>query len=417
MKNITIFVVVTIKSMIKRDAYLQKIEPFVNKPLIKILTGIRRSGKSTVLKLLKDELLLSGVSEEQIIIINFESIVYSDICTAVKLYEYISDRIEPSKKYYLLLDEIQEVSQWEKAINSLIVDYDTDIYLTGSNSHLLSSELATYLAGRYVEIAVYTLSFMEYLDFKKKYFHDSISDRKDLFVSYLRMGGFPVIHTADYTEETAYKIVYDIYSSVILRDTVQRYKIRDVELLERVVRYALDSIGSTFSGKNVADYFKNQQRKTDINTIYNYLKALEGAFILYRVPRYDIRGKEILKTQEKYYVSDVSLLYATMGYRDRMISGILENIVFLELIRRGYRVYVGKLYTKEIDFIAEKQSERIYIQVAYKLDSEQTIEREFSNLLEIDDQYPKYVISMDDFWRDTINGVQHIHISDFLLNN
>jgi len=403
--------------MIKRDAYLQKIKPFINKPLIKILTGIRRSGKSTVLKLLKDELLSSGVSEEQIITINFESIIYSEICTAVKLYEYLSIRIKPSKKYYLLLDEIQEVHQWEKTINSLMVDYDTDIYLTGSNSHLLSSELATYLAGRYVEIAVYTLSFREYLDFRKNYFPDSISDGKESFISYLRMGGFPVVHTADYEDEIAYKIVYDIYSSVILRDTVQRYKIRDIELLERVVRYALDSIGSTFSGKNVADYFKSQQRKTDINTIYNYLNALEGAFILYRVPRYDIKGKEILKTQEKYYVSDVSLLYATMGYRDRMISGVLENIVFLELKRRGYKVYVGKLYAKEIDFVAEKQSEKIYIQVTYKLDSEQTIEREFSNLLEIDDQYPKYVISMDDFWKDTINGVQHIHISDFLLSS
>ena len=403
--------------MIKRNNYLKQIEPFINKPLIKILSGIRRSGKSTVLKLLKDELISSGVSDEQIIMINFESIVYSEICTAVKLYEYIKGQIKHSIKYYLLLDEIQEVTQWEKAVNSLMVDFDTDIYLTGSNSHLLSSELATYLTGRYVEIEVNPLSFREYLDFRKKYSHDTVSDRKELFKSYLRMGGFPVIHTADYTEESAYKIVYDIYSSVILRDTVQRYKIRDIELLERVVRYAFDSIGSKFSGKNVADYFKNQQRKTDINTIYNYLKALEGAFILYRVPRYDIKGKEILKTQEKYYLSDISLLYATMGYRDRMISGILENIVYLELKRRGYNVYVGKLYTKEIDFVAEKQSEKIYIQVTYKLDSEQTVEREFANLLEIDDQYPKYVVSMDDFWKDTIDGVKHIHISDFLLND
>jgi len=403
--------------MIKRDSYLQQIKPFINKPLIKILSGIRRSGKSTVLILLKDELISSGVSTEQIIMINFESIVYSEICTAVKLYEYIKSQIKNATKYYLLLDEIQEVNKWEKAINSLMVDFDTDIYLTGSNSHLLSSELSTYLTGRYIEIAVSTFSFREYLGFRKKYSPDMVSDRKELFKSYLRKGGFPVIHIADYAEESAYKIVYDIYSSVILRDTVQRYKIRDIELLERVVRYAFDNIGSTFSGKSVADYFKNQQRKTDINTIYNYLNALEGAFILYRVPRYDIRGKEILKTQEKYYLSDVSLLYATMGYRDRMISGILENIVYLELKRRGYNVYVGKLYSKEIDFIAEKQAEKIYIQVTYKLDSEQTVEREFSNLLEIDDQYPKYVVSMDDFWKDTIDGVQHMHISDFLLSD
>lgn len=230
------------------------------------------------------------------------------------------------------------------------------------------------------------------------------------------MGGFPVIHTVNYDEETTYKVVRDIYSSVILRDTVQRYKIREVELLERVIRYAFDNIGSPFSGKNVADYFKNQQRKTDINTIYNYLDALEGVFILYRVPRYDIKGKEILKTQEKFYAGDVSLVYATMGYRDRMISGILENIVFLELKRRGYRVYIGKLDNKEIDFIAEKLGEKIYIQVAYKLESKQTIDREFSPLLAVDDHYPKYVITMDNFWKDSIEGIRHLYIADFLLS-
>jgi len=297
-----------------------------------------------------------------------------------------------------------------------LVDFDTDIYLTGSNSHLLSSELATYLAGRYVEIPVYTLSFREYLNFRKHYFPEE-KTHTNPFTDYLRKGGFPVIHTVNYTEETVYKVVRDIYSSVILRDTVQRYKIREVELLERVIRYAFDNIGNTFSGKNVADYFRNQQRKTDINTIYNYLHALEGAFILYRVPRYDIKGKEILKTQEKFYASDVSLVYATMGYRDRMISGILENIVFLELKRRGYQVYIGKLDNKEIDFIAEKQGGKIYIQVAYKLESKQTVEREFFPLLAVDDHYPKYVVTMDDFWKDTIDGVRHLYITDFLLSD
>lgn len=202
---------------------------------------------------------------------------------------------------------------------------------------------------------------------------------------------------------------------MILRDTVQRYKIRDIELLERVIKYAIDNIGNTFSGKNVADYFKNQQRKIDINTVYNYLNALEGAFILHRVPRYDIRGKEILKTQEKFYVSDISIIYALMGYRDRMIAGILENIVFLELKRRGYNVYVGKLDNTEIDFVATKQNEKIYIQVAYKLDNEQTVKREFGNLLSINDQYPKYVVTMDDFWKDSIEGIQHAYIADWLL--
>jgi len=401
--------------MISRPVYIQQLKKFIDKPQIKIITGIRRSGKSTVLSLLREELLNMGVKEEQVIPINFESFAFSELSTAQNLYKYVQEKIQLAQRYYLLLDEIQEVQGWEKAVNSFLVDFDVDIYLTGSNSHLLSSELATYLAGRYVEIPVFTISYKEFLNFRQHYFPDEKMPDNP-FVHYLRMGGFPVIHTVNYDEETAYKVVRDIYSSVILRDTIQRYKIRDVELLERVVKYAFDNIGNTFSGKNVADYFKNQQRKVDINTIYNYLNALEGAFILYRVPRYDIKGKEVLKTQEKFYVSDISLIYATMGFRDRMISGILENVVFLELKRRGYQVYVGKSDTREIDFIAEKQGERIYLQVAYKLESQQTADREFSPLLNINDQYPKYVVTMDDFWKDSIEGVKHLYISDFLLS-
>lgn len=399
--------------MIFRPSYIDDIIPFIDKPQIKIITGIRRSGKSFVLRLLKEELLQRGVQEEQIITINFESFAFIELTKAQKLYEFVKEKIKHSHKYYLLLDEIQEVEEWEKAVNSFIVDFDVDIYLTGSNSHLLSSELATYLAGRYVEIPVFTLSYKEFLDFRHHYFKEE--NTANSFVQYLRFGGFPVIHTANYPDETAYKVVYDIYSSVILRDTVQRYKIRDIELLERVIKYAFDNIGNTFSGKNVADFFKSQQRKVDVNTVYNYLNALEGAFVLYRVPRYDIKGKEILKTQEKFYVSDVSIIYALMGYRDRMISGILENIVFLELKRRGYNVYIGKLDTTEIDFVAEKRNEKIYVQVAYKLENEQTVNREFGNLLAIDDQYPKYVVTMDEFWKDNIEGIKHLHITDFLL--
>jgi hypothetical protein len=400
--------------MITRPTYITQLTPFIDKHQIKILTGIRRSGKSTVLLLLKDYLLASGVKKEQIISINFESFAYSHLLTASNLYHYIRNEVKTSGKFYLLLDEIQEVKDWEKAVNSFMVDFDVDMYLTGSNSHLLSSELATFLAGRYVEIPVYTLSYREFLDFRKNYFSDE-QNAGNLFLQYLRKGGFPVIHTADYSDESAYKVVYDIYSSVILRDTVQRYKIRDIELLERVIKYAFDNIGNSFSGKNVADYFKSQQRKVDINTVYNYLTALEGAFILYRVPRYDIKGKEILKTQEKYYVSDVSIIYATMGNRDRMIGGILENIVFLELKRRGYNVFVGKFDNNEIDFVAERQGRKIYVQVAYKLENKETVAREFGNLLSVGDQYPKYVVTMDDFWQDSIEGVAHLYITDFLL--
>lgn len=399
--------------MILRPSYIETINSFIDKAQIKIITGIRRSGKSVVLQLLRQELLNREIDEDHILLINFESFAYSEYVTAVKLYKFVQEKIQDPHKYYLLLDEIQEVEHWEKAVNAFLVDFNVDIYLTGSNSHLLSSELATYLAGRYVEIPIYTLSYKEYMAFRQHYFKEDKASTS--FINYLRLGGFPVIHTVDYAEETTYKVVYDIYSSVILRDTVQRYKIRDIELLERVIKYAIDNIGNTFSGKNVADYFKSQQRKIDINTVYNYLNALEGAFILHRVPRYDIRGKEILKTQEKFYVSDISIIYALMGYRDRMIAGILENIVFLELKRRGYHVYVGKLDNTEIDFVATKQNEKIYIQVAYKLDNEQTVKREFGNLLSINDQYPKYVVTMDDFWKDSIEGIQHAYIADWLL--
>ncbi len=397
-----------------RPNYINAIKKFIDKEQVKVITGIRRSGKSTVLRLLREELLLYGVNDKHIIELNFESFACSDLQDARSLYTHIQSKIEAKERYYLLLDEIQEVKEWEKAVNSMLVDFNMDIYITGSNSHLLSSELSTYLAGRYVEIPVYTLSFREFLDFRDNYFNDR-SDARNQFLTYLRLGGFPVIHTADYSQEAAYRVVYDIYSSVILRDTVQRYNIRDVELLERVVKYAFDNIGNTFSGKNVADYFKSQQRKVDINTVYNYLNALEGAFILHRVSRYDIKGREILKTQEKYYAGDISLIYATMGRRDRMIGGILENIVYLELKRRGYQVFIGKLETREIDFVAERAGEKIYVQVTYKLENEQTAEREFGNLMSINDQYPKYVVSMDEFWEESVGGVRHFYIADFLL--
>jgi predicted AAA+ superfamily ATPase len=363
---------------------------------------------------LKKTILEKGIEEEQIIYLNFESFENSDIMEAKLLYQNIKNKITNQKKYYLLLDEIQEVKEWEKAVNSFLVDFNIDVYITGSNSHLLSSELATLIAGRYVEFQIQTLSFQEYLQFHKAY---NIDDQtiQNAFTNYLRMGGFPVIHTGKYSSETAYKIVYDIYSSAVLRDTIQRHQIRDVELLERVIKYVFDNIGNSFSAKNIADYFKSQQRKIDLNTVYNYLNALESAFIIYRIPRYDIKGKEILKTQEKYFVGDPSLIYAVMGYKDRLIGGILENIIMLELKRRDYKVYIGKLGTKEIDFIAEKGNSKVYIQVAYLLPEQSTIDREFTPLLEIKDNFPKYVVTMDPIWTDNIEGIQHVNIADFLL--
>ena len=402
--------------MINRPSYLAQITPFINAPLIKVITGIRRSGKSTVLKLLQTQLLSQGIDKEQIIYINFESFSFNELKNSQKLYAFVLEKMTSENKYYLLLDEIQEVQDWEKAVNAFMVDMHVDIYITGSNSHLLSSELATYLAGRYVEIPIYTLSFKEFLDFKHAYAKNSHQQNPKLLLGeYLQKGGFPIIHSNDYEQEIIYKIVQDIYASVILKDTVQRHKIRDIEMLERIIKYAFDNIGNTFSGKNVADYFKSQQRKVDLNTVYNYLNALVSAFILYRTERYDIKGKEILKTQEKFYLGDVSLLYAKMGFNANMIAGILENTVYLELKRRGYQVYIGKLNNQEIDFIAQKQNYKLYIQVAYKLESEQTIRREFSPLQAILDNYPKYVITMDEFWQGNLDGIIHWHIADFLL--
>ena len=401
--------------MIKRELYLNQLRDFIDKPFIKVIAGLRRSGKSSIIMMLRDELLSKGILESNIIYINFESFEYSEVDTPEKLYKFVKSKIDNKQRYYILLDEIQEVVSWEKAVNSFLVDFNSDIYITGSNSRLLSSELATYLSGRYVEFKIHPLSFAESLLFKQNLTKKTVSNLYREFELFLRLGGFPALHTGEYTYETAYKVVFDIYSSAILRDTVQRYNIRDVELLERVVKYVFDNVGNNFSAKKVADYFKSQQRKIDLNTVYNYMNALEGAFIIYRIPRYDVKGKEILKTQEKYYVGDQSLLYGVMGFKDRLISGVLENIVMLELKRRGYRVFVGKLGDKEIDFIAEKSEKKVYVQVAYKMTEQTTIDREFTPLLEIKDNHPKYVVTMDEIWKDDIEGIRHKHIADFLL--
>ena len=402
--------------MIARELYMKQIRPFMNRPFVKVIAGIRRCGKSVVLQLIADELKHQGVAVERIVYMNFESFEWMDIADAKALYRYIKDRVEKTEgRVYILLDEIQEVKDWEKAVNSFLVDWDVDVYVTGSNSRLLSSELSTYLAGRYVSFHIMPLSFNEYL-----LFHGIESENKENlreeFRKYLRMGGFPAVHTANYSYDAVYKLVYDIYSSVILRDTVQRHSIRNVELLERVVRFVFDNIGNRLNAKNIADYFKSQQRRVDINTVYNYLEALQGAFIIRRVPRYDIKGKDLLQTHEKYFVSDLSLIYAVMGYKDRMISGALENLVYWEMRRRGYDTYIGKQDTREVDFVGIRRDEKIYVQVTYRMESDATVEREFAPLLAISDHYPKYVVSMDDVWQDNIEGVRHWHIADFLTN-
>lgn len=403
--------------MLKREIYLSKIRPFIDKKMIKVLTGIRRCGKSTILNMIKDELITNGIQEANIIYINFESMKFSDIVDAKKLYEYVENKRVNQNKYYIMLDEIQQVKDFEKAVNSFMVDFDCDIFMTGSNSSFLSSELATVIAGRYVEININTLNFREYIDFKKHFFNIKEFDYSKELLKYLKLGGFPILHVAEYELESAYRIVNDIYSSAVLRDIVERNNIRNIPLLQKIMKFVFENIGNIFSAKKVSDFIKSQNRKVDIETIYNYLNLLENAFIIQRISRYDIKGKEVLQTNEKYFVSDIGLRNAVMGYKDSYISGALENIVFLELLSRGYNVFVGKIDNKEIDFIAEKQNKKVYIQVAYKLSEEKTIEREFKPLKEVRDNYPKYVVTMEEnFYTDNIEGINHINLVDFLLD-
>jgi predicted AAA+ superfamily ATPase len=386
----------------------------VDKPFVKVLNGLRRSGKSTIMTMLIEHLTKKGVSNDQIIYLNFESMQFSFISDYVSLYKIVQKKINTTTRTYIFVDEIQEVSGWEKAINSFLVDFEVDIYITGSNSRLLSSELSTYLAGRYREFHIQPLSFAETIDFynSRKTIDLPITEQ---FENYRKLGGFPALHIADYELESAYQIVYDIYSSTILRDTIQRFKIRDIELLERVIKFALENVGNTFSASSIVKYFKSQYRKIDINTVYNYLNALESSYVLYKLSRYDIKGKDILKTQEKYYPGDIAFIYALMGYRDDQIAGILETLVFLELKRREYQIYVGKIQNIEIDFVAVKNNEKVYIQVAYKLSSKETIEREFIPLTTIKDNYPKYVVTMENVWQSNYEGIRHVNISEFLL--
>ena len=402
--------------MIKRNLYLEEIKKYMNKPLIKVITGMRRSGKSMILKLIQEELKNDGIDEKNIIYINFESLVFMDIKNFETLYKYIIEKTDNiSGKIYILLDEIQEVKGWEKAINSFLVDLDVDIYITGSNANLLSSELATYIAGRYIEIKIYPLSFQEYIDFASENNKKTPLSIDEYFYQYLNFGGLPGIHIFNYNKEEIYQYLADVYNSILLRDVIARNNIRDIELLERVVLYIMDNIGNTFSAKSISDFLKNQGRKLSIETIYNYLKALENAFIISKVQRYDIKGKNILETQEKYYLSDLGFRNAKLGYQSNDISSYLENIIFLELLRRKYKVNVGKENNKEVDFIANLRDENLYLQVTYLLASPETIEREFFPLKAIKDNYPKMVLSMDNLPESNIEGIKRKRVIDFLL--
>ena len=400
--------------MIERPLYLNKIMPFVDTPFVKILTGVRRCGKSTILKMIQKNLKEEyHITDEQILSYRFDSMEYEDM-TSKELYQELKTKILNTKKTYLFLDEIQEINGWEKVVNTLASDYDVDIYITGSNSRMMSSEISTYLTGRYVTFYIYTLSFDEYLTFKKSY--STIYNIKQEFNQYVRLGGFPATHLQEYSQDEVYTIVRDIYNSTIFSDIVRRNQVKKIDQLERVVKYTFNNVGNTFSAKSISNYLKSEQRKIDNETVYRYLEKLQKAYILHRCSRYDLQGKSILKTQEKFYLADISLRYAVLGYTIDSVASSLENIVYLELKRRGYDVCIGKYKDKEIDFVATKQNEKIYVQVTQEIKSEKTQKREYEQLLEIKDNYPKYVVLTDDFAGGNYQGIKTMHITDFLLS-
>ena len=401
--------------MIAREFYMKQIRNYMNTPVVKVITGMRRSGKSVMLELIAEELRKQCVDDNNIVYINFESLRFAKLKKDMLLYEHLTELAEHAEgRMYILLDEIQEVDDWEKVINSMRIDVDCDIYITGSNARLLSGELATLLSGRYVEIHVYPLSFAEYLDFAKANEAEKSFSVNEHFANYIRYGGLPGIHQMKWEEEPIMQYLGDIYNSVILKDVIQRNSIRDTALLESVVHYIMDNIGNIFSAKSVSDFLKSQGRRLSAETVYNYIAALESAFIVNKAKRFDIKGKRLLETQEKYYLTDLGIRHAVIGYRDNDIGGILENVVYLELLRRGYKVYIGRQLSLEIDFVAVNREERIYIQVCYVLNENDT-EREFRPLEAIADNYEKMVISTDSWVSFNRNGIRQKNIIDFLL--
>lgn len=400
--------------MIDRPLYVDKIMAYVDTPFVKILTGVRRCGKSTILKMIMERLKTErNIPEDRIISCRFDSMEYEDM-TAKQIYTLLKEKLSPAGKTYLFLDEVQEIKGWEKIVNSLASDFDVDLYITGSNSRMMSSEIATYLTGRYVSFRIFTLSFGEYLMFKSKF--ANVGEPKTELANYVRLGGFPATHLQAYSQDEIYTIVRDICNSTIFSDIVKRNQVRKIDQLERVVKYTFSNVGNTFSAKSIADYLKSERRSLDNETVYSYLDKLEKAYLLHRCSRYDLQGKEILKTQEKFYLADVALRYSVLGYNADSVASSLENIVYLELCRRGYTVYVGKTSDGEIDFVAVRQNEKIYVQVTQEINSEKTEKREYNRLLEIPDNYPKFVLTTDEFAGGNYEGIKTMHIADFLLS-
>lgn len=399
--------------MYTRTIYIDKIRPFIGKPVIKVITGMRRSGKSFFIKQVMECLKNEKVPETRILYINKESLEFDFIKNYQDLFSYVQKRFSAvNGGKYLFVDEIQEISGWEKAITSFFSDNEIDIYITGSNAHLLSSEISTLISGRYIELPIYTLCFNEFLQFRDN--KRETIERE--FQNYLRFGGLPALHHFDFNEEVVYQYINSIYNTILLKDVIKKNNIRNISLLENIIKFVFDNIGNIFSAKKVSDYLKSQRIRVGMETVQNYVSYLLSSFALFKVPRYDIKGKRLLEINEKYYLGDIGFRNALLGYGEADISGILENIVFLELKRRGFTVTIGKFGDKEVDFIAEKQNQKLYLQVAYLLSNPETIEREFSALKKIKDNYPKIVLSLDTAIGDDVEGIRRMNLISFIQN-
>ena len=399
--------------IIIRHNYLQQIHPFIDKPIIKVITGMRRVGKSYFVKQIVEEIKKQGVNESNILYINKELLEfdfiqnYNDLNNHVKEHFTNVDGVK-----YIFIDEIQEISSWEKAISSFFAENDFDIYITGSNAHLLSSEIATLIAGRYIEFSIFSLSFNEFLDFRKS----DLGNTQTEFVEYMKYGGLPVIHSFGYNQELTYQYINSLYNTILLKDIIRKYNIRNVGLFESITKFIFSNIGSVFSNRAIMKYLKSQHISVGLDTIQNYINYLLSTYIIFKVRRFDLKGKKILEMYEKYYLGDIGLKNAIVGYKESDIAGVLENIVFLKLKQENYNVFIGKFLDYEIDFIAEKNGKRLYFQVTYLLNSEKTIEREFGVLKRVKDNYPKYVLSMDNLPNTDNDGIIRMHIIDFLMN-
>jgi len=401
------------KNFKDRPEYLNYVKKFIDKPLIKVFIGMRRVGKSVIMKLVINDLLNNGVPQSNILYINKESLEFDDIKNYIDLYNFTKIFFEDVKgKKYIFIDEIQEITEWEKAVASLLSENYGDIYISGSNAKLLSSELATLLSGRYIEIPIYPLTFREFLRFR-----NNPDDREDEFQKYLLYGGVPGIHFLSFEDEAVFGYLNSLINTILYKDVIGRYSIRDIKIFDRIVKYLFENIGNITTAKKIADYFRSQKMKVSVDTVLKYIDFIESSMILESVSRYDLKGKKILEFYDKIYVNDIGLRHGFIDYRDRDINRLLENIVYKEMQFRGYDLKVGVLENTEIDFVAERQNDKKYIQVCYSLANEDVVQREFGNLLKIKDNYEKIVISMDKFFPEDWEGIRHIYILDFLTKS